>query len=106
MSFSIINSFLGSGRIFKDIRNENNFHKLVKDSLKNKSPNFWGYNKTEGDGRKMNRLLSQKELTVKVINSKILNKDRVKLSKTDSNYIILDGSEMRKASSEKISNSL
>jgi len=104
MSFSIINSFLGSGRIFKDIRNENNFHKLVKDSLKNKSPNFWGYNKTEGDGRKMSRLLSQKELTVKVINSKILNKDRVKLSKMDSNYIILDGSEMRKPSSEKMEN--
>jgi len=50
----------------------------------------------------MNRLLSQKELSVEVINSKILNKDRIKLSKTGSNYVVLDGSEMRKPYSEKM----
>ncbi len=50
----------------------------------------------------MSRLLSQEELTVEVINSKTLNKDRVKLSKTGSNYIILDGSEMRKPYSETL----
>lgn len=50
----------------------------------------------------MSRLLSQEELTVEVINSKMLNKDRIKLSKTGSNYVALDGSEMRKPYSETL----
>ena len=54
----------------------------------------------------MSRLLSQKELSVEVINSKMLNKNRIKLSKENNNYIILDVSEMRKPYSQKLDKSM
>ena len=47
----------------------------------------------------MNRLLSQKELSVEVINSKILNKDRIKFMKE--NYIKEEIDAIHKALEEE-----
>ena len=51
----------------------------------------------------MRRLLKHNDFTVDLINSELLHKERIKLH-SGGNYIAIDGSEMRKPSSDKIEN--
>lgn len=94
--------FLGKSK-FNDSRNNNNFYKLANNILEYKSPEIYANSKTEGDGRKMRRLLEHNDFSVDLINSELLHKERIKLC-SGANYIPIDGSEMRKSNSKKMEN--
>jgi len=86
---------------FSDSRNNNNFHELASNILEYKSPEIYANSKTEGDGRKMRRLLEHNDFSVDIVNSELLHKERIKLC-SGANYIPIDGSEMRKSNSKKM----
>jgi hypothetical protein len=102
INLSLSDFFLENSK-FKDSRNNNKFDELANNILEHKSPEVYANSKTEGDGRKMRRLLEHKDFSVDLVNSELLNKERIKLC-SGANYIPIDGSEMRKSNSKKMEN--